>query len=263
MLVIRRQSPITWATMWAMWPGWARISMNPIAASILSHRCTWCGSVFERPRSSADRFAGRPSFLSRIKPYGYFQMSALCFYRLPSRPLVSCFRFLGIYSGTNRRQSKPIRTTQSTRPRHQHVHIFSELRRFWAYLLALGSQNSGPFPFSVVVGLLSGWIIGKWTEYSTSDEFKPTQDLAEQAVTGPATLIIGGVADGMKSVWVPVIVVCIATLAAFACAIGDLTKLTRRPIFCPRPLWGRDCGRRNAQHPRNYLGHRCLWSDCG
>jgi len=78
---------------------------------------------------------------------------------------------------------------------------------------------------SVVVGLLAGWIIGKWTEYSTSDEFKPTQDLAEQAITGPATLIIGGVAEGMKSVWVPVIVVCIATLAAFACAIGDLTKL--------------------------------------
>jgi len=78
---------------------------------------------------------------------------------------------------------------------------------------------------SVVVGLLAGWIIGKWTEYSTSDEFKPTQDLAEQAVTGPATLIIGGVAEGMKSVWVPVIVVCVATLAAFACAIGDLSKL--------------------------------------
>ena len=78
---------------------------------------------------------------------------------------------------------------------------------------------------SVVVGLLAGWIIGKWTEYSTSDEFKPTQDLAEQAVTGPATLIIGGVAEGMKSVWVPVIVVCVATLAAFACAIGDMSKL--------------------------------------
>ena len=78
---------------------------------------------------------------------------------------------------------------------------------------------------SVVVGLLAGWIIGKWTEYSTSDEFKPTQDLADQAVTGPATLIIGGVAEGMKSVWVPVIVVCVATLAAFTCAIGDVSKL--------------------------------------
>ncbi|MEK6269159.1 MAG: sodium-translocating pyrophosphatase [Planctomycetales bacterium] len=84
---------------------------------------------------------------------------------------------------------------------------------------------------SVVVGLLAGWIIGKWTEYSTSDEFKPTQDLAEQAVTGPATLIIGGVAEGMKSVWVPVIVICVATLAAFSCAIGDMSKLQDAQYF--------------------------------
>ncbi len=71
---------------------------------------------------------------------------------------------------------------------------------------------------SVVVGLAAGWIIGKWTEYSTSDEFGPTRKLADQALTGPATIIIGGIADGMKSVWVPVIVVGVATLLAFGFA---------------------------------------------
>jgi len=71
---------------------------------------------------------------------------------------------------------------------------------------------------SVVVGLFAGWLIGKWTEYSTSDEFSPTKKLADQALTGPATIIIGGIADGMKSVWVPVIVVGAATLAAFGFA---------------------------------------------
>ncbi len=71
---------------------------------------------------------------------------------------------------------------------------------------------------SVVVGLLAGWLIGKWTEYCTSEEYKPTKDLADQALTGPATLIIGGIADGMKSVWVPVITICVATLAAFGFA---------------------------------------------
>ncbi|MDP7017087.1 MAG: sodium/proton-translocating pyrophosphatase, partial [Pirellulaceae bacterium] len=74
--------------------------------------------------------------------------------------------------------------------------------------------------FSIVTGLAAGWIIGKWTEYSTSDEFTPTKKLAEQAVTGPATIIIGGVADGMMSVWVPVITVCAATLLAFGFAAG-------------------------------------------
>ncbi len=68
---------------------------------------------------------------------------------------------------------------------------------------------------SVVTGLLAGWLIGKWTEYSTSDEFSPTKKLADQALTGPATIVIGGIADGMKSVWFPVIVVCAAMLTAF------------------------------------------------
>ena len=80
---------------------------------------------------------------------------------------------------------------------------------------------------SVIVGLGAGWLIGKWTEYSTSQEFKPTQDLADQALTGPATLIIGGLANGMKSVWCPVLVVVVATLLAFAFGaqgrIGDVT----------------------------------------
>ncbi|MCP4248333.1 MAG: sodium/proton-translocating pyrophosphatase, partial [bacterium] len=64
------------------------------------------------------------------------------------------------------------------------------------------------------------WLIGKWTEYSTSDEFAPTKNLAEQAKTGPATIIIGGIADGMASVWVPVLVVCAGTLSAFGFANG-------------------------------------------
>ena len=71
---------------------------------------------------------------------------------------------------------------------------------------------------SIVAGLLAGVLIGKWTEYSTSDEFNPTKRLADQAVTGPATVIIGGVAEGMYSVWVPVILVCIATIFAFGLA---------------------------------------------
>ena len=71
---------------------------------------------------------------------------------------------------------------------------------------------------SVVVGLGAGWLIGKWTEYCTSDEFNPTKKLADQALTGPATVIIGGIADGMKSVWFPVIVISVATLAAFGFA---------------------------------------------
>ena len=74
--------------------------------------------------------------------------------------------------------------------------------------------------FSVIVGIAAGWLIGKYTEFATSDEFWPTKQLAEQANTGPATIIIGGVADGMSSVWAPVITICVATLMAFGFACG-------------------------------------------
>ncbi|MEM9644357.1 MAG: sodium-translocating pyrophosphatase [Planctomycetota bacterium] len=73
---------------------------------------------------------------------------------------------------------------------------------------------------SIIVGLGSGWAIGKWTEYATSDEFRPTQELAGQAETGSATIIIGGIADGMHSVWVPVTIIGAAMLTSFGFANG-------------------------------------------
>ncbi len=81
----------------------------------------------------------------------------------------------------------------------------------------------GVFPglvLSILVGLLAGLLIGKWTEYATSDEYSPTRNLAEQAETGTATIIISGVADGMMSVWLPVVVVCVGMLASFGFANG-------------------------------------------
>ena len=83
--------------------------------------------------------------------------------------------------------------------------------------LMLGFDYIG-VAISVIVGLSAGWLIGKWTEYSTSNEYAPTKDLADQAMTGPATIIIGGVAEGMLSTWVPVLVVGAATLLSFGFA---------------------------------------------
>ena len=73
---------------------------------------------------------------------------------------------------------------------------------------------------SVIVGLVAGWLIGKWTEYSTSNEFAPTKELTDQALTGPATIIIGGIAEGMLSTWAPVLITGAATLLAFGFANG-------------------------------------------
>jgi len=86
-----------------------------------------------------------------------------------------------------------------------------------------GTMIFGVFPgvsLSIIMGLAAGWAIGKWTEYSTSDEYQPTRYLAAQAETGPATIIISGIAGGMISTWVPVVIICVATLAAFGFATG-------------------------------------------
>ena len=92
---------------------------------------------------------------------------------------------------------------------------------FFLAPLLLGWQSSSfGVAISVIVGLLAGWLIGWWTEYCTSNEYKPTQELADQALTGPATIIIGGVAEGMMSVWAPVLIVGAATLLAFGFANG-------------------------------------------
>ena len=101
--------------------------------------------------------------------------------------------------------------------------IFGAIVACWFLMPATDSTRWFGVPgvaFSVVCGAAAGWLIGKWTEYSTSDEFSPTKKLADQAPTGPATIIIGGIADGMMSVWAPVLVVCMATLLAFAFATG-------------------------------------------
>ena len=78
---------------------------------------------------------------------------------------------------------------------------------------------AGPW-LSVVAGLVAGVVIGKSTEYYTASEFKPTRGIAEQAATGPATVIIEGMAVGMRSVWIPVITIGAATMLAYVFAGG-------------------------------------------
>ena len=68
---------------------------------------------------------------------------------------------------------------------------------------------------AMLAGLIAGNVVGYFTEYYTSDSYKPTQRLANESLTGPATIIIGGLALGMVSTLIPVLVVVVATLAAF------------------------------------------------
>ncbi|MBW3542739.1 MAG: sodium-translocating pyrophosphatase [Planctomycetes bacterium] len=73
---------------------------------------------------------------------------------------------------------------------------------------------------SILAGLVAGIVIGQWTEYSTSQEYMPTKRIADQAVTGPATVIIAGVAEGLYSVWVPIFTISIGIILSFGFATG-------------------------------------------
>ncbi|MDP2872427.1 MAG: sodium-translocating pyrophosphatase [Bacillota bacterium] len=91
-----------------------------------------------------------------------------------------------------------------------------------AYFLvreALGDGRLGVY-FAVLAGLLAGNLIGFATEYYTSATYRPTQSLAATSLTGPATVMIGGLSLGMLSTAVPVITVSIAVLASFYLAGG-------------------------------------------
>jgi K(+)-stimulated pyrophosphate-energized sodium pump len=68
---------------------------------------------------------------------------------------------------------------------------------------------------AVVAGLVVGWFVGKISEWFTSDHFKTVKEIARQAQTGPATVIITGIAEGMRSAAFSVIVVAGGIGAAF------------------------------------------------
>ena len=87
-------------------------------------------------------------------------------------------------------------------------------------LWALGLENWVNISFAVVVGLIVGIVIGRSTEYYTSQSYKPTQRLAESGKTGPATVIISGIGLGMVSTTIPVLAVVTGIILSYWLASG-------------------------------------------
>ena len=88
--------------------------------------------------------------------------------------------------------------------------------------------------YAVISGLVAGVVMGFSTEYYTSSDKKPARSIAESAKTGAGTNVIQGLAVGMKSTLIPVLVVCAAILISYRCggiygiaisAVGMLSTL--------------------------------------
>jgi len=84
----------------------------------------------------------------------------------------------------------------------------------------LGFENAWGIWGSIVSGLITGIVIGKATEYYTSQSYKPTRTVAESSSTGAATVIISGLGLGMLSTAIPVLAVATGTIFAFLFASG-------------------------------------------
>jgi K(+)-stimulated pyrophosphate-energized sodium pump len=78
--------------------------------------------------------------------------------------------------------------------------------------MAFGNMNAA---FAVVAGLIAGTLIGQVTEIYTSGDYKSVKKIAAQSMTGPATTIISGLAVGMYSTAVPIILIALATLVSY------------------------------------------------
>ena len=77
------------------------------------------------------------------------------------------------------------------------------------------------FFFAILAGLLAGILISRVTEYYTSADHKPVQDIADASRTGPATNIISGLAVGMRSTMLPIIIIAVTIMVAFNLAAID------------------------------------------
>ncbi|BAX81245.1 sodium-translocating pyrophosphatase [Labilibaculum antarcticum] len=90
----------------------------------------------------------------------------------------------------------------------------------WVILYILELENIWGIWGAIVTGLITGIIIGRATEYYTSEEYRPTQKIAESSSTGAATVIISGLGMGMISTAIPVMAVVVGIIFSFLFASG-------------------------------------------
>ena len=87
--------------------------------------------------------------------------------------------------------------------------IVASLALSW---VLFGNMNAA---IAVIAGLIVGVIIGNITEYYTSADYKPVKGIGEQSETGAATTIISGLAVGMKSTAIPLLLICVGIFVSY------------------------------------------------
>ena len=100
-----------------------------------------------------------------------------------------------------------------------------------SYLILGPEQHCWGVYIAILCGLVGGCAIGYFTEYYTSDNYKPTLQLAAASETGSATIIIGGISLGLKSTMASILIVSVAILLSYFCAGGTTTIIDSNGAF--------------------------------
>ncbi len=100
-----------------------------------------------------------------------------------------------------------------------------------SYLILGPEQHCWGVYVAILCGLVGGCAIGYFTEYYTSDNYKPTQQLAAASETGSATIIIGGISLGLKSTMASILIISVAILLSYFCAGGTTTIIDASGAF--------------------------------
>ena len=99
------------------------------------------------------------------------------------------------------------------------------------YFILGAEYNCWGVYIAILCGLIGGCAIGYFTEYYTSDTYKPTQKLAASSETGSATVIIGGISLGLRSTAASILIVAAAVLVSYFAAGGTTAIIDESGLF--------------------------------
>ena len=122
----------------------------------------------------------------------------------------------------------------------------------WLWLLGCG-----------VIGLVTSFLFVWITEYYTESIYRPVQSIAEASLTGPATNIISGLAVGMETPAMPVIVISAALLLSYYFGVQGLAGCGGHQRLCEGNLWHGDRHDGNVELRGLHSGDGYVWADYG
>lgn len=169
---------------------------------------SYCGSILAAAALGAAAFLGQPAL----------QMQAVVL-PMAIAGLGIFFSIAGVYF-VRTREGADQRELLHSLARGINLSALLIIAGSAALIHSMGLPNAWGLWGAVVVGLVVGILIGQSTEYFTSASYRPTREIARQAQTGPATVIIAGTAVGMFSTLFPVILVVLGTKLAYGLASG-------------------------------------------